>query len=264
MSDGGVKSGEGNPSVGVVTSERDTERIVERVANAGGNPAVGPAADVVDADVVVAVGVEALGDLATAGTAAPVLPVSVNDITAVPLERCERALEDVFAGEYTIQEHPLVRAVTPDGDDRALFDVALQTVAPASISEFSLDVPSSRYPTEDGETERVARFRADGIVVATPIGSRGYARAAGGPVVVPGIEVVSVVPVAPFATDPDHWVVPLSALALTVERDEVDVELSVDGRPIGTVTARSTVELARDGKLRVAITDESRPVQRQE
>ena len=40
-------------------------------------------------------------------------------------------------------------------------------------------------------------FDADGVVVATPTGSTAYAYAAGGPVIEPTLEVVSVVPIAP-------------------------------------------------------------------
>lgn len=260
MSDGGRVGEKSKQSVGIVAPESDAEQIAEAATDAGGVPRVGPATEVTNADVVVAVGADALGDLASAGVAAPVLPVAVEDVAAVPPKKCESALEGVFGGKYATREHPLVCAATPDGvEDRALFDVSLQTVAPASISEFSIDVPSNRLPTEDGDIERIARFRADGVVAATPAGSRGYARAAGGPAVVPGSEVVSVAPVAPFATDPDRWIVPLSAFTLTVERDEVDVELSVDGRPLDTVTAGSTIELLRDGELHTVLVAESQP-----
>ena len=40
-------------------------------------------------------------------------------------------------------------------------------------------------------------FDADGVVVSTPTGSTAYAYAAGGPVVEPTLEVLSIVPIAP-------------------------------------------------------------------
>lgn len=89
------------------------------------------------------------------------------------------------------------------------------------------------------------------MAVTTPAGSRGYAHAAGGPIVTPGSDVLTAVPISPFATDPDHWVVPLAELSLTVERDDADVELLVDGRVVETVEPGATVELARAGTLPV-------------
>lgn len=106
----------------------------------------------------------------------------------------------------------------PQPQAHALVDVHLTTADPAQIAEYTV--------TSMGE--RVSRIRADGVVVATPAGSRGYAHAAGGPRIQPESGTGSVVPIAPFALSGDHWVVPLSEIGLSVERD-VDVELFVDG-----------------------------------
>jgi NAD+ kinase len=102
---------------------------------------------------------------------------------------------------------------------------------PARISEFCVRTGG----------EEVDRFRADGVVVSTPAGSPGYNRAANGPVVAPETGVLSVVPVAPFATDIDGWVLPIDEVTLSVERDETPVELLADGRPEQSVEARTPV-----------------------
>ena len=95
------------------------------------------------------------------------------------------------------------------------------------------------------------------MTVTTPAGSRGYAHAAGGPIVAPGSDVLAVVPISPFATDPDHWVLPLAELSLTVERDDADVELLADGQVIETVEPKSAVRLTRAGTLPIVSLTES-------
>jgi NAD+ kinase len=114
-------------------------------------------------------------------------------------------------------------------------------------------------PAAGTPEEFAVRVRADGVVAATPVGSRGYARAAGGPVVVPGSGVGTVVPIAPFATDTESWVLGLDGLALSVERDGVPVEVLADDRPLGTVEPGTAVRLAPDGALELALVPESRP-----
>lgn len=251
MDDGEATSSRERTSVGVVAPDADADRIIEAITDAGGI-ADTDSANAAKSDVVVAVGDDALSDLAGMEVSAPILPVGVEGLDSVSRETVRSAIERFLTGTYEIRERPLVRVETGEESGYAFFDVALSTAEPATISEFAIDTLDEN-DSVDGDETLVARVRADGVVVATPAGSRGYARAAGGPVVVPGSDVLSVVSVAPFATDPDHWVLPLSRLSLTVERDETDVEVFVDGRPLCAVTSGSTVRLVRDGTLKIAV-----------
>ncbi|WP_160133208.1 NAD(+)/NADH kinase [Halococcus salsus] len=229
------------PSVGVVAPGREAGGVVDRVRDVVGDVLTGPAA--IDAEAVVAVGDAALAELAAAGVSIPVLPVETRlDSPGDPLET---GVERLLAGTGDLREYPVLRVETPVGDGYALFEVALVADEPATISGFSVATAAGA-----DDADPLARFRADGVTVATPAGSRGYARAAGGPVVAAGTDAAAVVPVAPFSTDPDHWVVPLSAVSVTVER-EVDVAVTADGRPLGTVPPGTEVDLVRDGVLRV-------------
>ena len=262
MSDGAPASDRGPISVGIVAPDADATGIAEAVAGAGGVVA-GPEETVAtNADAVVAVGDDGLDECVAAGVDGPVLPIDVDGVASLPRE--DEGIERFLAGEYPVREQPVMAVESPAVDGRAFRDVALVTATPATISEFAIAAgvdPLNRDEPVAGAVESdilgteatpLARFRADGVVVATPIGSRGYARAAGGPVVVAGSDAATVVPIAPFVTDPDHWVVPLSGVALTVERDDADVELFVDGRSLGSVAPGTTVEIIRDGTLRLA------------
>ncbi|WP_126663084.1 NAD(+)/NADH kinase [Haloterrigena salifodinae] len=120
--------------------------------------------------------------------------------------------------------------------DRALFDVTLVTDEPARISEYGV---ASRG-------DSVARFRADGVVVATAAGSDGYAGAVDAPHLSTAVDAVAVAPVAPFVTDTRRWVLPDDRLELTVERDEGPIALVADGRRVTSVgvDARIAVSVA--------------------
>lgn len=231
-----------DPVVGVVGA--DHARAVRAV---GGEPLVGTANEVVAAGVeaVVAVGERALCALVVAGVEAPVLPVDAGPgVASVAAADLEPALDGVLTGAYTRSERPVLGT---GRSTRALFDCMLVTAEPARISE---------YTVHSGD-HHVATFRADGVVVATPAGSHGYARRADGPVVAPGTGVVAVVPVAPFSTDADNWVVTPDRLRLTVERDEAPVELLADDRVAGEVAAGAPVEFETTGSLDVAVVPES-------
>jgi NAD+ kinase len=200
-------------------------------------------------DAIVTVGEAALVSLARHGVSAAVLPAgAVSGVGAVPASAIERGVGSLVAGEFEVVEHPVLGATGALAETRALFDLTLVTEEAARISE---------YTVRSGAAT-VRQFRADGVVVATPAGSPDYARAAGGPVVGPETGVVEVVPISPFATDTDHWVLADDSVALRVDRDEAPVELLADGRPAGNVPAGEDVHVRPVDDIRLLRVPEGR------
>lgn len=191
--------------------------------------------DEADADVLATVGDAALVSLAADPPACPVLPVTAGeDYHSVARSQVRAAVASVAADDYRLVDGALLD-VSVDGSmvGRAVADVTLMTSAPAKISEYGIHT--------DGEC--IDQIRADGVVAATPVGSTGYARNAGGPVVGVGAG-LSVVPVAPFSTLSDSWVLS-PTLSVTVERDEGDVSLYLDGEYSTGVTTETPVRIDR-------------------
>ncbi len=76
-----------------------------------------------------------------------------------------------------------------------------------------------------------ASFRADGVIVATPTGSTAYSLAAGGPVLVPGVDVLVVTPICPHQLTLRPMVVPgTSHIEVRVEGVPDQTFLTVDGQ----------------------------------
>lgn len=196
-------------------------------------------------DAVVAVGEAALVDLTRGGLPAgvPVLPVGqIGGIGSLPRDSVERGVGSLLNGSFERVTHPVLSVSPALEEARALFDLTLVSEEPARISEF----------TVRSGTDVVDCFRADGVVVATPAGSGDYARAAGGPVVGRGTGVVAVVPISPFATDTDHWVLDGSSVVLRVERDDNPVELLVDGRSEGRVVPGEALRITPESEMTLA------------
>ena len=188
------------------------------------------------ADLLVTIGADALADCANRSEPRPILPAGVE----TPLSPSREQLVDVFerlpAEPSTVEVRPL-SVTAGDASTTAVFDTALVTSEPARISEYTVSVGDRPHAT----------FREDGVVVATPLGSSGYGRAAGGPQLEPATG-VAVVPIAPFATHTDTWVLK-PPLSVRVEReDSVTVfadttHLAVGARPL-TVEVTSAAPLS--------------------
>ena len=195
------------------------------------------------ADAIVAVGDDALREVLVEAPDAPVIPVGSRRL-AVDADDAERRVRTLLDAAIDGDErgddrpadgvqrttHPILDVDAGRGESRrAAFDVALVTAEPARISEFAIDFVGGSDPA----------FRADGVVVATPLGSDGYANAAGGPVVEPGGG-LSVASIAPFSTRTDAWVA-AEGLSISVEREAESVALVVDGREREAVTPHRPV-----------------------
>ena len=229
-------------TVGVVGDDA----VADRLQNAGVAVETGDET-VPTTDRVVAVGEAAMTAVARAEADPLVVPVDAGrGVRSVPRGAVADALASL--GEARVESHPVLAVEAPDGAvDRAFWDVTLVTADAARISEFAID----------SAADHLGQFRADGVVVATAAGSPGYAHRVGGPILAPAAQAV-VAPIAPFATDPDHWVLPIDDIGVTVARDEATVELLLDDRPSRIVACDEGVAISTAPPVRVAVVAQSR------
>lgn len=230
--------------IGVVGDERRGD-LADRLRQTKRSVVVGEAEDVVDDGpaLVAALGEAALVDLVRAGVEVPVLPVGeVSGLPTVSSDDVPAVAEGFLAGEAEVLDLQLLStSVAGDPVGQALFDAMLARAAPGRISEFGVVAGGMN-----------TRFRADGVVVATAAGSHGYAQTAGGPRLSPATAAVAVVPVAAFGLGAPTWVSEIEAgVQLSVERDEGDVSLLVDGRERRRLSGRTTVTLTAGETLSV-------------
>lgn len=104
-------------------------------------------------------------------------------------------LSRLFTGEYKIEEKMLLSVnVISEGkmiesDRFAVNDVIISHDTFLGISEFSLT-------KAEGES---IKYRADGIILATPVGSTAYSLSAGGPIIGHSVDAISVTPICPHS-----------------------------------------------------------------
>jgi len=202
------------------------------------------------AELLVVVGATALTAAAETDETRPIIAVGLGadtnrpeSITSELTRRCAQLTSETAERLPTVPHRPLHVAVGSE-QATAVCDCALLTTEPARISEYGV-----RSAGCD-----LAAFRSDGVVVATPLGSGGYTRAAGGPRLVPETG-LAVVPIAPFATKAENWIVN-PPVTVTVERDD-DVTVYADQRPVAVGGSELAVELTVGEPLSLVTTQSS-------
>ncbi len=92
-----------------------------------------------------------------------------------------------------------------------------------------------------------ARFRADGLIIATATGSTAYNLSAGGPIVHPGVDALLLTPIAPHTLTNRPVVIP-AASVLTVQPlfdGSHDIFMMADGQTGHSLTGEDVVRVAR-------------------
>jgi NAD+ kinase len=159
----------------------------------------------------------------------PILAVNLGGLgflTSVTLDEMYPVLEQVIAGKHATSERMMLDAeIICRGHvserQRALNDAVATKAALARMLEFDVYVDRSH----------VGRYRADGIIVATPTGSTAYSLAAGGPIVDPQLDAFVITPICPHMLTNRPLVIPHSA---TIELDfgpaDEPVYITLDGQ----------------------------------
>lgn len=160
----------------------------------------------------------------------PVLGINVGVLgylTGLKQAEALSRLDEVLTGGFREDRRRRLDVSITEGPNRgtyrALNDAVLNRETVGRISSFSLSI----------EGRRIARFRGDGVIVATPTGSTAYSLSAGGPILDPALAAVVVTPISPHSLTQRPLVVPASVtiglMVIGGKRDD-GVHLTLDGQ----------------------------------
>ncbi len=159
----------------------------------------------------------------------PILPINLGSLgflTSFTVEELYPALEETLAGRSSMDQRvmlqvELVRAEAVVDLQHVLNDAVVNKSALARMIELELFI----------DDDFVCRYRADGLVVATPTGSTAYSLSAGGPIVHPSVEAFIITPICPHTlTDRPVVVRDSSCIEVKLAGNSESVFLTLDGQ----------------------------------
>jgi NAD+ kinase len=149
------------------------------------------------------------GRLGTGGFDVPVVAVnfgSLGFLTEVRVTEIFEALAQALDGTAREERRMMLEAVVRRADGTTMRHIALNDVV---ITKGALSRIIDLVASADGQL--IARFKADGLIVASPTGSTAYNLSAGGPIVHPGVDALVLTPIAPHTLTNRPVVLPASA-----------------------------------------------------
>jgi NAD+ kinase len=175
----------------------------------------------------------------------PVLGVNLGTIgfmAEVVREEWLSAFEKYVRGELGISERLMLSVSVLRGNQLLLRETALNDCVLSGSA-------SSRMIFIDVELSGIelGRYRADGIILATPTGSTAYSLSAGGPILHPETDALILTPICPHSLSNRPLVLPGSEkITLTLkQKQRIPVTLTVDGRGVFLPEEGDVIQVSR-------------------
>ncbi|MEG2669709.1 MAG: NAD(+)/NADH kinase [Oscillospiraceae bacterium] len=150
--------------------------------------------------------------------------------------------EDIFAGKYSITKCMMLHvSITKNGEDIASF-IALNDVV-VSGGEYSKIINVSAAVNGTG----CGAYSADGIIVASAVGSTAYSLSAGGAIMHPDLDAMIITPICPHILQARSIVIPGNDFVEINVNPPYRTEaiVSVDGKKVHTLNSDESVKITK-------------------
>ena len=160
-------------------------------------------------------------------------------------------LGELTAGRFSVESRMLLDTAVISSDGRELYRQT--AINDAVISRASLTHIIDLTVRQGGR--KAISFRADGLIVCTPTGSTAYSLSAGGPIIDPTVQCITLTPICPHSLSMRSMIFsPEHDITIHTDRRPCDRDgtesasfLSVDGEPLVPVNAGDRVTVRRSG-----------------
>lgn len=159
----------------------------------------------------------------------PVLGVNFGKLgflAEIDINEMDIFIEEIKNNKYTIEERIILEGECSFLNDEkfyAINDLVIEKGGWSKMIELQVHV--------DGQY--VTTFSADGLIAATPTGSTGYSLSAGGPVVSPKCDVITLSPISPHSLTMRPIVLPAeSEIVVKAGSLHKEIQISSDGQRV--------------------------------
>jgi len=188
----------------------------------------------------------------------PILAVNIGDfgfITEISKQEWKSAFIKYQNGQLDLSRRVMIKVMVERNGERVAFhtglnDAVISSNGISNIIKLNLKI---------NETD-LGKYRADGIIVATPTGSTAYSISAGGPILDPEMEALIINPICPFTLSNRPLVVSGNEVVqISVEEGQrTDVILSVDGQDAYPLLAGDVIIVERSQTKALLIRSDKR------
>ena len=157
----------------------------------------------------------------------PILGINIGNLgflVTAEISELDEALYRIKVGDYKVEERMLL-SCTIEGvtclEERALNDIVVARGTLSRMAQYEVFINDELYAT----------FKGDGVIISTPVGSTAYSFSAGGPLIMPDLQIVSIVPICPHTPNSRPMIIDgNNKVRVKPLINESDVFVTIDGQ----------------------------------
>lgn len=158
----------------------------------------------------------------------PILGINMGHLgflTGSEVSDIESVLQSLSEGKYNIEERIMLEGkITGNNDSNnlcCLNDIVISRGTLSRILNYDVYVDNALYTS----------FNSDGLIISTPTGSTAYALSAGGPLLYPTLDVISLTPICPHSMNSRSIIIDgKSEVFIKIDKKNASVYLTLDGQ----------------------------------
>lgn len=180
----------------------------------------------------------------------PVFGINIGHLgflSQVQSEQIEYAVSQIQNSKFKIEERIMLEASISNEKMYALNDIVIKGCTFARTSRFNIYI----------NDKFVCEYLADGVIISTPTGSTAYNLSAGGPILYPTLEAITLVPICPHTITARPLVVPSSEkIAIVAQSEDLKLHVNADGQNVIDCREKITVKKAQKRAHLMLLTDQ--------
>jgi NAD+ kinase len=175
---------------------------------------------------------------------APILGINIGNLgflSSVDISDIDHALDKLEKGEFKVVNRMMLKCEVESTENKeelnALNDVVIARGTLSRMVRFKIFVDGKIY----------SNFKGDGLLVSTPTGSTAYSFSAGGPIIYPDLELITITPICAHTKSMQTIVLKSdSIIEIYAYSDEEKVYLTVDGQKAVKVKNETSVKVKKN------------------
>lgn len=179
-------------------------------------------------------------------TSVPLFGINIGNLgflSSIDIEEIDEAIEKIKRKEYIIDSRMLLHSHIEVGEkvriDNALNDIVVARGILSRMIKFQVYVDNKLYST----------FKGDGLIIATPTGSTAYSFSAGGPLIYPNLDLITLTPICPHTGSMNTIVLSGdSNISIIPENCHEEMYLTIDGQKATKIKEGTPISIRRAKK----------------